>query len=161
MLDIRKNKNVLYATATGNLFPIKKIKDEVFSKQMIGPEIAIFPEADEIVSPCDGKVSMIFPTLHSFGITMENGIELLIHIGIDTVNLRGKGFTQLAKTGDRVKKGTPIIKIDRTFIQQKGFDPSVITVITNQQNYEFTMRSNGSVQAGKDVIADFKEVNNE
>ena len=95
MLGFGKRKSVspgnIAAVVSGQIIPIEKVKDEAFAKKM-GDGVAIVPSDDYIVSPCDGTVSMLYPTLHAFAVTSEDGMDILIHIGIDTVKLKGKGF---------------------------------------------------------------------
>ena len=98
---------------------------------MMGDGIAFIPESDTICAPCDGKVTMIANTLHAIGITAENGAEILIHIGLDTVNLNGKGFTSLVNVGDKIKIGTPLVKIDMVFMKEHEMVLTTPMVVTN------------------------------
>ena len=89
------------------------------------------PTGDVVVAPADGELTLVFNTKHAFAITLENGVELLVHIGIETVSLNGEGFEQLAEQGTKVKAGDPIIKIDREFIKSKGLPLTTPVLITN------------------------------
>ena len=106
MLGFGKRKSVspgnIAAVVSGQIIPIEKVKDEAFAKKMMGDGVAIVPSDDYIVSPCDGTVSMLYPTLHAFAVTSEDGMDILIHIGIDTVKLKGKGFRSFVKQGQKV-----------------------------------------------------------
>lgn len=121
----------LVAAANGKVVPLSEVPDPVFAQKMAGDGVAIDPTGDLIVAPADGELSLVFNTKHAFAITLDNGIELLVHIGVDTVSLNGEGFEQLAEQGTKVKAGTPIIKIDREFIKSKGFSLMTPILITN------------------------------
>lgn len=98
---------------------------------MAGDGIAIDTTGDTIVAPADGELTLVFKTKHAFALTLENGVELLVHIGIETVGLEGEGFEQLVEQGAKVKAGTPIIKIDRELIKSKGLSLITPILITN------------------------------
>lgn len=130
------DNGVLYPAAEGRLLNIEDVPDEVFSKKMMGDGYAVEPSANTFYSPCDGKVSLIPETLHAVGITADTGAEVLIHIGMDTVNLKGEGFTAKVKEGDVVKAGDPLVEADLDAIRDKV--PSTITpvIITNIDEYD-------------------------
>lgn len=121
----------LVAAVNGKVVPLSEVPDPVFAQKMAGDGVAIEPTGNLVVAPADGELSLVFNTKHAFAITLDNGIELLVHIGVDTVSLNGEGFEQLAEQGTKVKAGTPIIKIDREFIQSKGFSLMTPILITN------------------------------
>ena len=87
-----ENTNDFAAVVSGKIIPLTAVNDDVFSKGMMGTGVAIVPDDDVIVAPCDGEVTMLFPTMHAFGMKNEDGVEILVHIGIDTVNKQGVGF---------------------------------------------------------------------
>lgn len=130
------NEGVLYPVAEGRLMNIEQVPDEVFSKKMMGDGYAVDPSANTFYSPCDGKISLIPETLHAVGITADTGAEVLIHIGMDTVNLKGEGFTAKVKEGDTVKAGDPLVEADLDAIRDKV--PSLVTpvIITNIDEYD-------------------------
>lgn len=134
-LKKRNNKEIkvpqLVAAVNGKVVPLSEVPDPVFAQKMAGDGVAIEPTGNLVVAPADGELSLVFNTKHAFAITLDNGIELLVHIGIDTVSLNGEGFEQLAEQGTKVKAGTPIIKIDREFIKSKGFSLMTPILITN------------------------------
>ena len=125
----------IYAPVEGTLKPIKDVKDETFSKELVGKGIAIIPKGSNVFSPVDGIVTTLFPTLHAIGIKADNGAEILIHIGLDTVNLNGKGFQSFIKQNDKVKKGQKLLSFDKEMIEKQGYCCDVIVVITNEKEY--------------------------
>ena len=133
MFKIFKKKEplILYAPVTGTSIALENVPDPVFAEKMMGDGIAFIPESDTICAPCDGKVTMIANTLHAIGITAENGAEILIHIGLDTVNLNGKGFTSLVNVGDKIKLGTQLVKIDMAFMKEHEMVLTTPMVVTN------------------------------
>lgn len=122
----------IYAPASGWYAALGDINDSTFNSGLMGSGFGINPENGQIFAPVDGTVSMIFPTGHAFGITMECGLEVLIHIGIDTVNLQGEGFKVLKKAGDKVLAGEEIVQFNLEFVKAKGLDPVVITIFPNR-----------------------------
>ena len=115
----------------GKIISITEVPDEVFSQKMMGDGFAIEPSNGEVVSPVNGTITTLFPTKHAVGITAEDGLEILVHFGMDTVNLKGEGFTALVEQDEKVKTGQPILKVD--IDEVKGKVPSIITpvVFTN------------------------------
>lgn len=155
----KKNSNKetkLVAPITGKTIDLSKVPDKVFAEKLAGDGIAIDPTGDLIVAPADGELTLVFETLHAFAVTLDNGAELLIHIGIDTVSLNGEGFQQLVEAGSMVKAGTPIIKIDRDFILNKGFSLITPVLVTNMDIVKELKSSIGKdVVAGQDEIINF------
>ncbi|WP_231710624.1 glucose-specific PTS transporter subunit IIBC [Gracilibacillus suaedae] len=111
----------------GEVMPLSEVPDQVFSQKMMGDGFAVKPTAGEIVSPVNGKIINIFPTKHAIGIEADNGTEILIHIGIDTVNLKGEGFTAKVAEGDEVKQGQTLMEVDLDFISNNA--PSTVTPV--------------------------------
>jgi PTS system beta-glucosides-specific IIC component len=126
---------VIHSPAAGTVYPLSDVNDPAFSKGLMGKGNAILAAQDEIVSPVNGVVQVVFKTKHAIGLRSQEGVEVLIHVGIDTVELEGQGFTALCKEGDQVTVGTPLLKVDRQLLEEKGYDPSVIVVITNSDAY--------------------------
>ena len=135
----RKEPVILYAPITGKSIALESVQDQMFAKKMLGDGVAFIPITDTICAPCDGKITMIANTCHAIGILADNGAEILIHIGLDTVNLKGKGFKVLINNGDKVKKGTPLIQIDITFMIEQGIDLTTPMVITNTSAFSMTI----------------------
>ena len=128
-------KTEIYAPLKGAVLPLSEVKDDAFSSEALGKGCAIVPVDGEIVSPFDGTVVMLFETKHAVGLTSEDGTEVLIHFGLDTVKLNGEYFTAHVKTGDKVKRGDKLISADLNAIQDKGYDVITPIIITNSNNY--------------------------
>jgi PTS system glucose-specific IIA component len=143
---------ILKAPVTGKLIDLEKVPDEAFSKKMLGDGIAIQPEEGLVVSPIKGKVLQIFPTNHAVGILSDEGLEILIHLGIDTVELKGNGFTRLAEPEDRVEPGTPLIQMDLDIIRSNGKSIISPIIITNGEKVKDMQSMSGLVKAGQDNI---------
>ena len=140
----------LVAPLTGQVVPLSQVKDEVFSSGSMGKGIAIAPQEGKVCSPLDGEVVMVFPTGHAIGLKSNNGAEVMIHIGMDTVELDGKGFTTL------VKKGEPLINFDLEAVKEAGFETTTPVVVTNSNNYhEVNAVANGTITIG-DALLDLK-----
>ncbi|GKU25157.1 PTS sugar transporter subunit IIA [Clostridium folliculivorans] len=132
-----KNKKVLYAFANGTSIDLAEVKDEVFSQKMMGEGIAISPVDNKVYSPCDGKIIIVMQeSKHAVGIETEDGVEILIHVGIDTVSLKGEGFNIHCEEGQRVKKGDLLISFDKSLLKDKGLDDTIMLILANQNNHE-------------------------
>ena len=127
----------LKAGLTGRVIPISEVPDEVFSQCVMGNGIAIEPESDTVVSPADAEVGVVMAdTGHACGLVLDNGAELLIHVGIDTVNMGGDGFELLVKEGEAVKQGQPLIRFDPEKIRAAGHPTVTVFIVTDEGNYE-------------------------
>ncbi|WP_058305654.1 glucose-specific PTS transporter subunit IIBC [Gracilibacillus massiliensis] len=130
----------------GEVMPLSEVPDQVFSQKMMGDGFAIKPTDGEIVSPVDGKILNIFPTKHAIGMVAENGTEILIHIGIDTVNLKGEGFTAKVAEGDQIKKGQALMQVDLDYISKNA--PSTVTpiIFTNlEEGQSIQLNASGNI----------------
>lgn len=121
----------IYSPCIGSCIPLTQVADEVFSEKMMGEGMAFLLEENTIYSPCDGKIMMIAPTKHAFGIKSKLGTEILVHIGLETAELNGKDFNILVNLGDDVKVHAPIVNIDMDSIKKKNVDMTTPLVITN------------------------------
>jgi len=130
----------------GELIPITEVPDQVFAGKMMGDGFAIVPEEGLVVSPVNGKIINIFPTKHAIGIQSDGGREILIHIGIDTVNLKGEGFETLIHEGDAVEVGQPLLKVDLSYIQENATSTITPIVFTNLAEIEQVVIENGKVE---------------
>lgn len=129
------NKEVLSAVVKGQVVPLAEIQDQAFSSGALGKGAGIRPSANEVYAPVDGEITCVFPTKHAIGIKSDNGVEVLIHMGIDTVQLEGKHFETMIEQGQHVKRGEQIATVDFAGIRKDGYDETVIVVITNTQEY--------------------------
>ena len=129
---LKKNLEV-FAPCTGKIIDITQVKDPVFADKTMGDGFAVEPDSDTIVAPLDGTITFLPRTTHAL-ILENNDVQLLIHIGLDTVDLHGEGFTALIKEGDIVRKGTPLIKFDRQLIQSKQKALTTIVALCNQED---------------------------
>lgn len=149
--DSMMNKVVVNGCATGKLVKLSEINDKAFSSGALGSGVGIIADNNLVVAPVDGEVVCVFPTKHAFGLKTESGVELLIHIGIDTVELEGKHFTTMVNQGDKVKIGQPLVQVDFDKVKEEGFDPTIIMVVTNTQDYLDV------IPVSKDVTSDKEE----
>ncbi len=145
---------VLTSPLKGTLMPLSEVKDEVFSSGALGQGIAVEPAVGEVYAPCDGVISTFFETGHAIGISADDGGEVLIHVGMDTVNLKGEGFTPKAKEGDRVKAGDLLLKFDIPFIKSKGYSVVTPVVLSNSDDYQaIETAPAGKVEVGSTIIS--------
>lgn len=145
----------LYAAQTGEVIPLEKVPDDVFSQKVMGDGIAIIPSDTIVVSPVAGKIAVIAQTKHAYAITAEDGTEVLIHIGLETVKLQGKGFQSLVKQGQQVFVGTPLCKVEKSLIDGKEplYTPMLIMGLEENTNLKI---KTGNVTAGKDCVIEYK-----
>ena len=143
---------VLSKPVDGQVVALSEVNDEVFSSGMIGEGFGIIPTSGELIAPEDGEITMLFETNHAIGLKTRNGAELLFHIGLDTVQLEGKHFTPYVKAGDQVKQGQPLIQFDLEAIKAAGFDPIVICVVTNQENFTVKTIESTDEQSDQGVL---------
>ncbi|EGO8140521.1 PTS transporter subunit EIIC [Enterococcus faecalis] len=126
-----KEKQRIQAPVQGQLVSLDQINDEVFASQQMGKMLAIYPTEEQIVSPGNGQVTALYPTHHAIGLKLDNGAEILLHIGINTVELKGRGFETFVKVGERVRLGQKLLSFDKQIIQAAGYDPTVLVIVTN------------------------------
>ena len=148
--DVKETE--IYAPGTGHIIPLSEVPDKVFSEKMMGDGVGFVPEKGEIVAPFDGTVKTIFPTKHAIGLESDTGVEVLIHIGIDTVKLNGEGFESLVNADEPVTQGQPLMKINLAYLQEHA--PSIVTpvIITNLGDKTLTVEDVKSVDPGKAIM---------
>ena len=157
MLDFIRRSYKLLAPIDGKVVDLTKIPDDIFAEKMAGDGIAIEPTGDTVVAPADGEVTLIFKTNHAFGLLLDNKVEVLVHVGLDTICLCGEGFQRLVEEGKKVKAGDPILKIDRKYIEERNCSLVTPVLVTNMDCISFTDLSIGSeVKAGEDVVCKYK-----
>ncbi len=135
----RKIVTQLYVPMKGQILDVGQSADEVFASKALGSGVAINPAEGMVCAPCDGTISLLFPTKHAVGITSETGVEVLIHIGINTVQLDGQGFEAFVSQGDKVKKGDKLIAADLDLIREKGMNPQTMMILPEGGNLDVTV----------------------
>jgi len=146
-------KAILYSPVAGQVMSLSKVSDPTFAQGYLGKGIAVIPSETTVYSPCNGKIIAIYPTKHAIGIRSDDNVEILIHIGIDTVKMNGEGFTNFVTDGEYIELGTKLASFDRHLIEEKGFDPIVCMVVTNSNQYELTFsKSNGQIDNVKELV---------
>lgn len=145
---------VFAAPIDGRIASITETPDDAFSQKMVGDGVVIFPTGNKIYAPCDARVEVLFPTFHAVGLTSLTGIEVLIHVGIDTVKLAGKGFKAFVKQGDQVKKGDLLLELDLDFISKNAPSTAIPIVFTNlDEKQKVTILKVGTVKANENAFA--------
>lgn len=124
---------IIYSVVKGIVQSLESIPDEMFSTKVVGDGVAVKPEENWIYSPVEGTISMVFETKHAIGIITDDGTEILMHIGVDTMNLQGEPFDIYVQVNDRVKKGELLMSSDFKLIEEKGLCSSIMTIITNRK----------------------------
>jgi PTS system sucrose-specific IIC component len=125
----------VYSPLKGTAIPLEEVPDETFATGVLGLGAAVIPSTGKVVAPADGEVSTLFETKHAIGLSLDNGMEMLIHIGINTVELAGEGFTAHVADGDRITRGQTLITFDKAFIESKGYKMATPVIITNPDDY--------------------------
>jgi PTS system D-glucosamine-specific IIA component/PTS system glucose-specific IIA component len=157
MFNLFKKTLTIIAPISGKAINLSEVPDPVFAGKMVGDGIAIDSTGDTVVAPCDGTISLIMDSKHAFAIITSSGIELLVHVGLETVALNGKGFEVLQSVNTKVTAGTPILKLDRPFIESKGVRLITPVLIVNHDKLkELTPIVNAEVSCGKDVVIEYK-----
>ena len=151
-----KNVNVpytVYSPLSGTIIPMKEVKDPTFASEVLGHGAAVIPSEGKVCAPCDGTVVTIFETCHAIGLMSEDGTEILIHVGLDTVKLEGRYFTPHVKSGDAVKKGDLMLEFDSKAIAAAGYDITTPVIISNSYAYQSVeMSTESAVRAGDALI---------
>ena len=143
----------ILAPVTGESVPLSEVPDEVFAEGMAGEGGAIIPGASgEALAPVSGTLVKLFEGGHAFGIATEEGIELIVHVGLDTIEMRGGGFEKIATEGDEVEAGQPIVRFDLEEIQAAGYDPVTPVVVTNPEDHPVRDLRSGAVRAGEPLF---------
>ena len=151
----KENKTVeveIYAPLSGEIVNIEDVPDVVFSEKTVGDGIAIRPTGNKIVAPVDGVIGKIFETNHAFSMESKEGVELFVHFGIDTVELKGEGFTRIAQEGQSVKCGDTVIEFDLATLEAKAKSVLTPVVISNMDEISSIEKKSGEVIAGESVV---------
>ena len=147
----------IFTPLSGEIVALETVPDVVFSEKIVGDGIAIKPNGNKIVAPFDGTISKIFETNHAFSIESDSGIELFVHFGIDTVELKGEGFVRVAQEGQTVKQGDTIIEFDLALLNAKAKSTLTPVVISNMDEIKEIKKLIGSVTIDKDIILRIKK----
>ena len=146
------------APFTGQIIPLDKIPDPVFSQGLLGPGCGLEPAEETVYAPFDGIITQVPDTLHAVGITSSDGIELLIHVGIDTVAMQGKGFFFFVKTGQSVNAGDPLMTFSISAIRSAGYAATAALIITNGDQWrDVALLSSGYIEHGKSLMKVIKK----
>ena len=142
----------IIAPLSGEIIAIEDVPDVVFAEKIVGDGIAIRPTGNKMVAPCDGEIGKIFETNHAFSLESDTGIELFVHFGIDTVELKGEGFTRIAQEGQKVKAGDTIIEFDLEFLKEHAKSILTPVVISNMDEIKELQKMSGTVVVAADPI---------
>lgn len=151
----KESEVVVTAPLNGKVVDLSNVPDPVFSQKMMGDGLAIEPSEGLVVAPVDGEIQSVFPTKHAVGIKTKTGVEILIHIGLDTVNLNGEGFEAYVKAGDKVKRGDKLISFDLGIITEKAKSTVTPIIITNMDEVVENLQkqaANDTVVIGNDIL---------
>lgn len=157
---LKKSSIELYSPASGKSVCIEDVPDKIFSEKMLGDGFAVLPNDNKIYAPIGGTVTMIANTKHAIGIKTKSGIEVLIHIGLDTVNYMGKGFKLNVKQGDNIKRGEFIVEFDKDFFEKENVNTVTMVVITNSNEFNITKLPMNEFISRDDIILKCQKKNN-
>lgn len=152
-----KKHHQLIAPVSGKTVALGQVPDPIFSEKLTGDGLAILVESAEVVAPCDGEISLFFETKHAFAITTDEGVQILVHVGLDTVLMEGEGIKALHKRGDRVKAGTPILELDLAFMKRRRINLISPVLIVNYDKVSDLRphKSGDAVEAGEDCVLEY------
>lgn len=149
----KETGHIIGSPAKGKAVPLKEVNDPTFAEEMLGKGAAVIPEEGKIYAPADGEIGMVFDTLHAVSMTTDFGAEILIHIGLDTVKMKGDGFTGHVKAGDHVKKGDLLLEVDLEKVKTAGYDTITPVLVCNTPDYASVEGIQAdAVNAGDDLI---------
>lgn len=151
----KKASRCIYASQTGRATPLTEVPDEAFSEKILGDGVAILPSDGIVVAPVDGEIQQIPDTLHAYAIHSDDGLDVLVHIGIDTVQLNGEGFKSFVKTGDHVKAGEKLAEVDLSLLTKKGYALYTPVIITNMDAVKSIKTTLGDTKAGETPIISY------
>ncbi|MDD6735131.1 MAG: PTS glucose transporter subunit IIA [Clostridiales bacterium] len=150
----RKTKTIL-STQDGDCIMLDQVPDPVFAEKMLGDGVAVIPTDNVVKSPVDGVVVQVFDTLHAYSIQSSDGLDILVHIGLNTVELKGEGFSPKVKSGDKVKAGDVLCETDINFLREKGYEIYTPIVITNISDIKSFKPIPGNVRAGETAVIEY------
>lgn len=147
-----KQKLNVYAPISGRVISLDEVPDPVFSERMLGEGISIMPDTGNVFAPCDGLIIHLATTKHAIGLRAEDGTEILIHIGLDTVSLGGQGFTACVEQGEKVTKGQMLIQVDWDFLREKTINLVTPVVVTNSTEKKISLLGTQQAEEGKTIL---------
>ncbi len=153
MLQFFKKRIIIGAPASGKIVDLSDVNDPVFSGKAVGDGCAVIPENNLICSPCNGKIVQIIDTNHAFCVLSDDGLEVLVHIGLDTVKLKGAGFKRLKEEGMRVKTGDSIMEVNLRYLQSQNKEIITPVLITNMDKVNSMQIHRGSVRAADRLMS--------
>ena len=149
----KKSYEEIFAPVSGKCVPMGQVNDPTFSQEILGKGVAIIPSEGKVSAPGDGEILMVFETRHAVSIRLTGGAELIIHIGLDTVNLHGEYFTSHVKAGDKVKKGDLLIEFDMDKIKEQGYDLITPIIVCTTPDYpELICHTGADVKTGDRIM---------
>lgn len=157
MFRLFKKTIELKAAATGRCIPLEEMADEAFASKALGDGVAIVPADETVGAPCDGTIALVPPTKHAFVVQRDDGQQILVHVGIDTVMLSGEGLSAFAKQGDPVRAGQPVIEFDSALMAEHGIDMTVAMVLLDAPDKHVEQPALGQqVTRGADVVVAYR-----
>lgn len=148
---------IVNAPVNGRSINIEEVPDENFANKIMGDGVGFIFEENTLYAPCNAEIVLIALTKHAIGMKTDNGMEILVHVGVDTVNLNGQGFEVLVKENIRVKQGQPILRIDRELMTQQNIDLTTSMIITNTGDYQLSFMVYGEVTTSSPVMRSVKK----
>lgn len=143
----------VYAPAEGKAITLAEFPDEIFSQGVLGSGCGILPDGDTVFAPFNGVVTQLTDTRHAIGVTSSDGVEVLIHVGVDTVEMAGTGFQNFVKEGQKIVRGEPLISFDRAAIQAAGHSDAIAVVVTNGDEFSaVALKADGGVAVGDALL---------
>ncbi len=152
-----KKDNGIYAPLAGQAVPVTEVPDPTFAEGMLGDGIAIIPSEGKVYAPCDATVDMMFTTGHAVSLVADNGAEILIHVGLETVGLEGKPFTVHVQNGQKVKKGDLMIEVDLEAVKAAGLNTITPVLVCNSSDFTTFNKSTGKAVTNADVVIDLEK----
>lgn len=151
--DAPQTPALIASPLKGEVIPLEAVKDEAFSSGALGKGVAVLPGEGILYAPADGTISAVFPTGHAIGMTTDEGLEVLMHVGMDTVQLNGRGFRLFIQNGDKVKQGQKLLEFDMELIEKAGYSLATPVLVTNWMQYgEITWEAKGQTEAGEPLL---------
>jgi len=149
---LKRKVRDIYSPVDGQIVTLESVNDEVFSQKMVGDGVAVMPIGNTFTAPIDGVVSKIFSTNHAYSIKNDKDLEVMVHIGLETVALDGKGFTRIASEGDEVKAGDVIIEVDLAYINEHAKDTITPIIITDESDAKEVIKKYMIVKSGDKIM---------